>query len=291
MRFIATADWHLRQELPRCRLDSDWLDTQRARIRAVASIASDYGVPTIHTGDLFHHPRVATEVVNMCLSELNADFPYGFFLMAGNHDLPYHSLDNIMQSSIGTILQLVRTPGCLPDIDWAHFGCDAPGTAPIRLVHRLIWPDAKSRPDVIEDVGQTAEELLAEFPASKWIIAGDYHHAFHVEIAGRHVINPGCLTIQAADMIGYVPGVYLVDTIAESVAFIQIPDNGQLVTDAYLKESDARDERIGALVAKLEAGTMTSLDFDENVDRCARTLSPEAQEVLHRIRLETLKQV
>lgn len=292
MKLIVTADWHIRQEAPRCRLDPEWLETQRSGIRAVSRHAARHKVPVIHTGDLFHHPRVATEAVNMVLEELRRGFEYGFYLMAGNHDLPFHSIENLPQSSIGTILHTYPTPEELniqqrgQRFDWAHFGTDRHHEGEIRLIHRLIWPDAKARPAVIEDVGQTAEELLEEFPENKWILCGDYHHHFHFEKDGRHVVNPGCLNIQAADMIGYTPGCYLVDTDSGLVEFLPIPDEGSLVTDVYLKDAEIREDRMAALAVKLESGEKVSFDFDSMVDELAVHLSPAGERVLQEIRLE-----
>ena len=44
MKYIVTADWHLRSQKPRCRLDSDWMETQRkalSRIIECLSIKSE----------------------------------------------------------------------------------------------------------------------------------------------------------------------------------------------------------------------------------------------------------
>lgn len=290
MKFILTADWHLRMDRPRCRLDEDWLQTQRSHIRKVQELASKWQVPVIHTGDLFHHPRVATEVVNMAIDEIKK-FHYGFYLLAGNHDLPYHSVDNIQQSSIGTVLHMVQTPHTFPwsGFVWAHFGQDKTAELPadIRLLHRLVWPDEATRPSVVDDIGQTAQELMQEFP-ERIICCGDYHHRFVFKSGNRMVINPGCLNIQAADMIGYTPGVYLVDPDprADDPRFLEIPDDGSIVTDAYLRESELREDRMDALVSRLQSGSAVTLDYDTNVDRLATHLSPLGKEVLHEIRLE-----
>lgn len=285
MKFILASDWHIRQERPRCRLDADWIQTQREHIRRVFDIATKHDVPVVHTGDLFHHARVATEVVNMVISEIKA-FPNAFYLMAGNHDLPYHSVENLEQSSIGTLLHFVNTPQEVNErlfkqtFDWAHFGTDKAGYAECRLIHRLVWPNAEARPAGIENIGQTAEELLEEFPDNRMILCGDYHHAFTFEKDGRIVVNPGCLNIQSADMIGYVPRVYLIDTTLGTAEPIDIPDDGSLVTDTYLRADEVRDDKITAFVEAIRKGTGVSLDFKANLDQRIAETTPEVRNLL-----------
>lgn len=293
MRFLLTADWHLRQARPRCRLDEDWVETQMQQIRRIGLIAAKENVPVVVTGDVFHHPRVATEVVNRLIDELK-QFKDGVYFLAGNHDLPYHSLDNLKQSSIGTLLHR------FPDIGkmwkdfgfactWAHFGNDLKGVQGTpRFIHRLVWPSAESRPQIADkDIGQTAEELLEEFPDNPVIFTGDYHHAFHFEKDGRHVINPGCINIQASDMIGYQPGVDLVDLRnGISVERIPLPEDGSLVTDSHIQADKERDTRIDALVEKVSEGQGVSLDFASNVQAKLPKISKAAADLVESIMAE-----
>ena len=80
MKLIITADWHIRATRPRCRIDNDWLETQRKALRQVLEISDKKGAPIMVVGDLFHSN-----------SEL-------FFLQASNIGVFYycaaHSIDN-----------------------------------------------------------------------------------------------------------------------------------------------------------------------------------------------------
>ena len=225
------------------------------------------GLPLVLVGDIFHLPRVATEVVNMAIGELRAAFE-PVYLLAGNHDLPFHAYEHADKCSFGTLahvfpeLQGEHGP---QGVDAAPFGLDKQGTAPIRFIHRLIFPDAKARPFGVE-VGQTAEELLAEFPDNKWIFTGDYHLAFHFEMDGRHVVNPGALNVQAADMIDYSPRIAVVDTDAGLVEWVEIPQAESITTDVYLQETAAKDERLGAFLDAVAAGGAVSLSFRDNLE-------------------------
>lgn len=269
-RFLLTADWHLRGERPRCRMDADWLASQRADIRWVVDTANAQKVPLVIVGDIFHLPRVATEVVNMLIAELARCGQT--LILAGNHDLPYHSYSHVEKCSFGTLRQM---PAILEMGQGFHgfgdgmvggpFGLDEPADAPIRFIHRLIFPDEKSRPMGVE-CGQTAQELLEEFPSQKWIFTGDYHHAFHYENGGRHVVNPGCLNIQAADMIGYSPRVALVDIEKESVEWLNLPAVETLTTDQYLVKAAEKEERMEAFLDAVSTGGAVSLSFADNLE-------------------------
>ena len=40
MRFILTADWHIRATKPRCRKDENWMETQRNALNQIFEIAT-----------------------------------------------------------------------------------------------------------------------------------------------------------------------------------------------------------------------------------------------------------
>lgn len=208
LKVLFTADWHIRGEAPRCRVDEDWLASQAYDIQSVMDVAKEQQVDAICIiGDLHHQSVIATEALNMLLAEL-ARAPCPVWILPGNHDLPYHAYEQLKKSSLGIVLK--QYPELCTDAfgkwDAYPFGKDAPGQAPLRFVHRLVFPNAAARP--IEDCGQTAEDIAAEFPGNRVILCGDYHHQFDVTLPdGRRVVNPGCLNVQAADMEGYQPQV------------------------------------------------------------------------------------
>lgn len=39
MKILLTADWHIRGDRPRCRIDDDWIGAQRRDIQEVHNIA------------------------------------------------------------------------------------------------------------------------------------------------------------------------------------------------------------------------------------------------------------
>ncbi len=90
---ILTADWHLRDETPPCRID-DFQQAQWDKINEVSSLQRKYNCPVLHAGDLFHYWKPSPWLISKAIQEL----PGRFFSVAGQHDLPQHSLDLLNKS-------------------------------------------------------------------------------------------------------------------------------------------------------------------------------------------------
>lgn len=285
-KLLITADWHIRGERPRCRTDESWIEAQRKDVAFLVDKAIQEDAILCIVGDIFHTPRTATEAVNMIISELKR-LPEGrLFILAGNHDLPYHSYDHLEQSSIGTLLkyfpELTTEAGRW---DAYPFGMDEEGSAPIRFVHRLVFPD---QTDLAKLAGaDTAETIAEEFRDNQLIVCGDYHHAFAVPIEEKHqmVLNPGCLNIQAADMIGYQPKAILVEMFTDYSDFtydwVEIPQPKEVVTtDEYLEADKERDERLEAFMDTVSASGEVSLSFRDNLEKRVENVRPEVKHIV-----------
>lgn len=287
MKLIITADWHIRATRPRCRIDEDWMQTQRKALQQLVEIAKVKKAPVFVVGDLFNSNTDTSfeciQIVQQVADELGE-----LYALAGNHDLPYHSSENIEKSAIGVLL---NSQNIFPIKKYFEgFECSASNfdekdnkAADIVFKHILVFPDLKSLPPNCD--GITAKELLSEFPNAKYIFTGDYHHNFHYEKNGRHVINPGCLLRQASDFKDYKCGVYYVDTENEIVEFIPIIDNEQFVDDSYILKQEEREERIEKFVDKLKDTKNVSLDFIDNVHKAiaANKLSEEMINMLEEL--------
>lgn len=302
MKGIISADYHLRQDRPRCRLDEDWMGSQKKAIEGVVEIAIDKECDIYVIGDIFNTPRVPPEVVSMFISSFEGmgNNSLKVRILAGNHDLPYHNWENVNQSSFGIIWNMIEnfiTP--LSPIDYsyysAHFGepilPQEEPTEPILFLHQLVFPSKKSMPPNTNAI--TASDLLKEHPNYKWIFVGDYHSSYHYEKDGRHVVNPGCLIRQRADLIDYQPEVAYVDTDKGIVEWIEIEDRAVLVTDEYLRKEEERSDRIEAFVESVKKSGQISLSFidnlNERIEENREELSEDVINIIEEIREETAK--
>ena len=303
-RLVITADWHLREDMPICRNDADWMDVQRGAMKFVIDFANEKKASVAIVGDLFHRSHVHPSVVSMFLEEVGRYFVEGggVYLLAGQHDLPYHSLENISKSSFGNLWALIqrhrfdRVKGAYIDFHLGdleeigtrlHFGelrvdrprehsddcavtlgggaCDCPyQPTHFVFIHQLAFKSKKDMPPT--DEGMLAEDLAAMFPEARIIALGDNHRHFmwetHTKERDQVILNPGCLVRQSADLIDYESGFYYVDE--EQIDFVVVPDSGT-VSNAHLVREQERDDRIEAFVSTLEKGQEVSLDFVQNL--------------------------
>lgn len=278
MKILLTADWHIRGDRPRCRVDEDWIESQRQDIAAVRKIADVNSVDEVWIlGDLFHQPRCATEAVVMVLDELKK-FNCQVRILPGNHDLPFHDYQNLDKCSLGIVLKsypelVSREVEVLPGEGYGMaaypFGRDP--TWPICDVwatHRLVFESEEARP--MKGIGQTAQELLDVFTGVRaMIVTGDYHHGYiHKGPDGRKVVTPGCLNIQAADLVDYKPRVYIWDSCDDSVVpeYIGKDPAANVVTD-YLEVEKMRDDRMEKVLQVVGSSEGVSLSFMDNLEK------------------------
>jgi DNA repair exonuclease SbcCD nuclease subunit len=271
MRFICTADWHLRATRPRCRIDENWIETQMLALSQLVKISREKDAPIIVVGDLFHsNSDTSFECISMV--QKLADVLGELYILAGNHDLPYHSSENIDKSAIGILLKsknIKRIDDYFDfngsfDISASNFDEKDNKNAEIVFKHVLTIPE-EEKPSFVDC--ETPESLLEKFPNAKWIFTGDYHRNFHYEKKGRHVVNSGCLIRQVSDFKDYQCGVYFVNTDTDIVEFIPIIDNEELIDDSYIIKENEREQRIDNFVNKLQKTQSISFDFIDNVKK------------------------
>lgn len=284
-KFVVTADWHLREDLPICRSDIDWFETQRSAVHFTFDYAKRIGAEVIIDGDICHRPHIHPSLIAMFLQEVSL-FGGNVYIIPGQHDLPYHSMEYVDRSSYGILKAAMKLTTNL--IDGSKLGLTIPfgmledrvynEASKFLLLHQLTFASSQDMPPI--DEGVLADDLLDRFPNVNWICLGDNHHHFHVKRGDRHVINPGCLVRQSADLIDYTAGFYVLDTSSEeSVEFVEVPDVGTVSNDHIVKEKE-RDDRIEAFVSSLEKGVEMSLDFVSNMQAKMSSLSPGARDVL-----------
>ena len=286
MRGIITADWHLREDRPRCRIDEDWIATQKKALERIYTEAGNRNYNVYVVGDLFHRSTEyrMVRLVQQLAEMLDKDGLHLYFI-AGNHDCLYHLSSNLDRSAIGLLqgTKNVYFMNDLVNVSAPNFGEPVNKDMPIVFEHRLVFPDKKSLPPNVEAV--TAEDMLEMYPNAEWIFTGDYHHNFHYEKNGRHVVNSGCLLRQATDMKNYDCGFYCVNTDIDEVEWISIGDNEPLVDDSYIIKQEEREERLANFIDSISKTTSVSLDYLDNVQKAllANDIPSELKEMINEI--------
>lgn len=282
MKILITADWHVRGERPLCRLDEDWIESQRKTISEIRSVFENNGCDQIWIlGDVFDAPRCATAAVNMLIGELKK-FPFDSVkILCGNHDLKDHNYGNLEECSIGTLKKIF---GDVPDVV-ANDGIgsmsvsakpfaldDLQSTADVICTHQLTFPNAEARP--MPDCGVLAQDLLDQWREAEVIFTGDYHHGYVFKedwdtLPGRYVVTPGCINIQKADELDYQPFVVVWDTKSASgdYAFekFYLDPQRENCTRDHIEAREQNEEQLAQVVETIKGGAEITLDFDSNL--------------------------
>jgi len=263
MKFLNVSDIHLDIKRPICRTDIDWVQSQQELIDYIISVAVfekvDY---IIDNGDTFDVATQPTKIVDIIPTALEKHgYPVPWICMPGNHSLPYHQMKNLPGSalqSLGFMKGVTLLTNCSDEFEGSFAG--------IPIVHRLIFPDLDAVPWYIKDKGtfEHAGILLEKFPHHDLILTGDYHHSFHFEKNGRHVVNPGCMNIQDVKMIGYQPKFAIIEyepNTIFNIKWVDIPDQITKTTNEHITKVVESEEGINAILATLENPEKLTMKF------------------------------
>jgi hypothetical protein len=270
-KLIWSADWHLCDIAPRCRIDEDWYIFLESVIQFIVKTANKKNAILGIGGDLFgkRSPNVSNYLLSMFIKNI-LQVNKGTRILAGNHDEYFHNFDYISKTSFGILDAFISSNennGKLSYIDdlgtWYNFNEEIINPdREIAFVHKLAFENNKVMPPNVNAC--TAQDLLDEYPKANLILIGDNHHSFIYEKKGRKVLNPGCIYRGAIDFVDYEPCIYFIDTDKDIIEKILIPDNGKLVEDRYMTEQGERLDRVEAFVEKIKSNGKITLDFKGN---------------------------
>ena len=254
---ILTGDWHLREDIPKCRTD-DFQKAQWKKVDFISELQKQYDCDVIHSGDLFDHWKPSPYLLSKTIEHL----PEDFFTIYGNHDLPQHNKQLYKKSGIYTlekagVLQVIEnywwgeepdTDIAIPMLIWHVMTYD--GKAP--------WPGCTDLP---------ARDLLKKYPNVPLILTGHNHKSFVVQDKNRILVNPGSITRQKADQINQVPCVYLWWKDKNIIKKVDLPYEPEVISREHIDRIKERDLRIEAFVQQLKSDWDADINFEENLER------------------------
>jgi hypothetical protein len=130
--------------------------------------------------------------------------------------------------------------------------------------------------------GGQATGILHKYPQFDLIVTGDNHQSFfteldsriqvdigkfnqHGESRKRILVNPGSLTRQTADQIDFQPRVALWYAESNTIEWVNIPIQKDVITREHIERVEKRDERIDAFVSRLDKEWEVGLSFEQNL--------------------------
>jgi len=273
MKLLLCADMHIRFDISICR-NSNFIDIQEQVLKQIVKIYKQNKCENlIIAGDLLNkwNPNKSQEIENLIF---NIFKDVNVLIIAGNHCLPMHNLENLNKSSLGVICNfpnfhlLDNNPiekdnyiihGFSYNQEIKNIKSDKFNIA---VIHKYCEPETLS--EYIND-GITASYLLEKYNFDL-IITGDNHTGFIYDKDNRFVINPGCITRQVSDKKFYKPFIVLLDTENKKHEQIYLCDNNpEDVSDEHIEEIKIKEDRINSFIEKLKSQSKFDLDFINNM--------------------------
>lgn len=242
MKYICSADWHLRSTTPRYRKD-DFVESQFNKIKWILLQSKLHRASLIIAGDIFDTPKISYEITNKYL-ELFKKHPLPIICCVGNHDQRYatSNLDNIpLQTlSISKVLSLKSNE----QVQVCSWNDSIPKEGKeILLIHKTITE--KTPPPFLDDA-VSADTMLRNNPQYKYIVSGDFHQPHLTQKDNRWLINSGSIMRQNKDQQNHKPRVFLLDTEKNLVKTLYIPVKpaSKVFDLAKIEREDVADAKV-----------------------------------------------
>lgn len=286
MRYILTADWHLRADTPLCRTD-DFQTAQWAKVRAAFQHARKHQAKILIAGDLFDKPKPSLSLVYQTMQVFREYADVAVCAVPGNHDMPAHSITEISASAYG----LMELSGLINSekSPWEYYaGWNAPVPTLVRdtygkfniLIHHAMVLDGPAP----KGWGDTwdANLVLEQYPQFDLILTGHNHTRLIHTLGNRCLVNPGCLTRQTAAEEDHQPQVLLLDTTTREYKVIPLEVEPGVVSREHIDVITKRDECIEEFVDSLNKPEVIELDFIKNLEQALLTneLADNTKDVL-----------
>lgn len=200
---LLIGDLHLAGKNPPNRIDDIVTNLQFEKMEEIIDIANQMDVPIICTGDIFHTPTVSNKILSRfgkIINELKREFYFVF----GNHDLQYHSMEKIDNTSIGVEWANNYKIRHISEFHihygsqnrWAYIDYGTPLTHPpgskFLLSHKAIINDSLINAEswIADDINfcQAAADFDGMF---KLIVCGHWHKPYIYKHKQTLIINPG----------------------------------------------------------------------------------------------------
>ena len=270
---IISGDWHLRDSTPKCRTDAFW-ETQWNKVNQVFDLQEKYYCDIVLAGDLFHHWKTSSYLLNKTIYEFPEyeDMGNHIYSIIGNHDLPGHNIENMNKSGLQILFQTGIVIQMDKQGDWG-FNKKEISMHPIHrpgmydgivTLHIMTYKGKSPWPGCTDP---ECHELFDWFPDADLIITGHNHKSFTAKKGKQLLVNPGSLTRQSADQIDHKPCVFLYDSKQHKLKkhYLEIQDN--IISREHIDIVKKKDKRINAFIEKLKQGWDAGLSFEENIER------------------------
>lgn len=263
---IFCADLHLREDTPVC-FTGDFQQEQWDSLDFISNLQKEYTCPVFCSGDVFHIWKTSPWLISKTIQHI----PDQFYTVAGQHDLPQHSMILINKAGLFTLIEAKKAT-LLNECNWGQDPDKGSYIFPSTQTRLLVWHHlayiTKPFPGA---EGGMAEGLLRKYPQFPVILCGDNHQSFSIKFEDRLLVNPGSLTRQSAKQIDFKPSIYLYYEKSNSVERVFLPIQQGVISREHIEEIEQRDARIDAFISTLDKDWKVGFDFTENLKQFQQT--------------------
>lgn len=297
---VLVSDIHLSKRPPPCRTDKyKWMDVMHDYLKQLEEPSLRFNIPIVAAGDIFDEWNSDAELINFAMLHVPK-----MYAIPGQHDLPYHSLDQIEKSAYWSLclngnitnlpadsityptesrkLGLVAFPwgATVAPFDRESRYCLHPEKVHLAVVHKYIWQRGHGYVGADKKYSKSAyKKSLNGFDAA---LFGDNHKRFLTKIGDTHVLNNGGFMIRKSDELEARPGYGLLmsDGTIMKVALDTRMDDFQHIEK--MEETEVGIDTSALFEELKEAGAEGSLDFRETVNRLADAseITNEAKDII-----------
>lgn len=284
---VVCSDIHLCHKPPLFRsTEKNWLNTQAGYLKQIKKITKNLknynNVPLIISGDIFDKWNVPPELISLAIREL----PDNTYAVAGNHDTPYHKLEELHKSAYETLIaakkiidvkanETVTIDGPFPiRLHGFPYGTEIkplenPHTLflEIAVIHSYIWAEGKGHKNAPENKRlRVYREMLKGYDIA---LFGDNHIPLQWNLnkdkEGPVIFNSGGFMIRRSDEENHQPSVGIIysdGTIEREYLDIS--------KDSYFKEINENKKsklKTNSFIKSISEMEDFSLSYDEIIKR------------------------
>jgi len=286
---VLCADLHLNHEPPGRRVVSDWYD-EMGRVLGVIRELVNVNHCVICAGDVFHRWKSYPQLVNWAIDHL----PVPFYSIPGQHDLPYHQLDELEKSAyctlvkagvvddLGSSYKVVDSNGVKLLLCGFPWGSDLVVSSELRdvlenfdglklaVVHKYLWYGNACYDGVTEDSHvERFKDFFGNFDVA---VIGDNHAPFDLKLDNGCVVwNCGCLLKRSLAERNYPVRVGVL--MSDGSVYQEEIDKGvdyEWMLDGVNGEDEddsADDVRLGDFMKELSELELNKIDFVSVINR------------------------
>lgn len=269
---IICSDIHLREDSPACRTD-DFYATQLKKIDFIRGLADKYKCPVLDGGDLFHRWKSSPRLLRDAIRHL----PHGMITVAGNHDLPQHSMELYHKSSLAVVeaAEVVKVGGThdfsgfvVNAVNWdSEFPEAHRSERQVLITHFMTYHNEEPWPGAAKKI-TNARGWLEKLEGWDLIIVGHNHQPFIVEDdKGRKLISPGSLMRTTITQKDYKPQVYLWYADDNTLKPAEVPLQSKIEIQEESYKGKEQDERLRAYIERLREDVEIGVSFVNNLER------------------------